>query len=178
MVSLMILTMLSMALVYSGGNNENEAPVADPADNQVSLGENLGFSWEFSGDEVIFTVIAPTTGWVSLGFNPSRGMQDASYVIGYVQDGVVHMREDYGTGRTSHASDVSLGGTDDVRSISGTEENGVTTLVFALKQNTGDQYDTVLTKGETYTVLIAYGPNGSNNFTARHTFRQSLEVQL
>ncbi len=171
-----LLVLVPASFAAAGGSQEEEQ--AAVLANRVVVEENWEFSWKFAGDEVEFTLIAPTTGWVGIGFEPSRAMRDASYVIGYVSGGEVFIREDFGTGNTSHASDVSLGGTQDVRVISGVEEAGKTTLVFAIPRDSGDEFDTVLNPGESYTVLLAYGPNGSNNFTARHQSRRTIEVKL
>ncbi len=173
---LVCVLLFASAAVFAGGSPEEPEPVTTA--NRVEAAEHWTVAWNFNDEMVEFTLTAPTTGWVSIGFNPSARMADASYIIGYVEDGDVYLREDYGTGRTSHASDVSLGGTDDVQVISGTESDGITTLSFAVPRDSGDEYDTVLTPGETYTLLMAYGPDGSNNFTARHSQRTALEVEL
>jgi len=174
---LMILTVLSVVSlgVFAGGSKEEEVVVA-PSGNKVVLDENWSFSWRFVGEEIEFTMTTPTTGWAAIGFNPSRMMKDADYKIGYVSNGEVFMRDDYGTGNTSHGPDTSLGGSENIRIISGVESQGTTTLVFALPKNSGDAYDTVFTPGETYKVLLAYGPNGANNYTAMHRARRSLDI--
>lgn len=173
---ILFLLIFSTGTVFAGGGKEEAEPVVEA--NRVVLEENWEFSWNFNNETVEFSVTAPTTGWVSIGFNPSSGMADASYVIGYVEAGEVFIREDYGTGRTSHASDISLGGSEDVQVVSGAEIDGITTLVFSIPRDSGDTYDTILNPGETYTVLMAYGPNGINNFTFRHRRRTSMEVVL
>jgi hypothetical protein len=171
---------LLMALVpfglFAGGDKEAEAPVA--SGNSVMAGENWGFSWKFLPDEIEFTVTAPTTGWVAIGFNPSRMMKDAHYILGYVENGQLVVRDDYGNGIISHVSDDTLGGKQDVRAIGGTEEQGVTTIVFALPLNSGDEFDEVFTQGTSYKVLLAYGAEDADNFTAKHKGRTSLDVVL
>ena len=171
------LFMLALPSILIAGGSKEDSGV-EIAEQSVRIEENWGFSWRFMGDEIEFTVSAPTTGWVGIGFNPSRMMADAHFVLAYVSGDTVHARDDYGTGRTTHAADVSLGGTDDVRVISGQEANGVTTVVFALPLDSGDAYDVVFTPGETYTVLLAYGANSANNFTGMHRGRTSIEVVL
>jgi hypothetical protein len=171
---LVIFTIVSVGL-FAGGGKEEEVVVA-PSGNKVVLDENWSFSWRFIGDEIEFTMTIPTTGWAAVGFNPSRMMKDADYKIGYVANGEAFMRDDYGTGNTSHGPDTSLGGSENIRIISGVEDEGATTLVFALPKNSGDAYDTVFTPGETYKVLFAYGPSGGDNYTAMHRARRSLDI--
>jgi len=173
---LVLLLALVQVALFAGGDKEAEATVT--SGNLVTAGENWSFSWKFLSDEIEFTVTAPTTGWVAIGFNPSRMMKDAHYILGYVENGQVVVRDDYGNGLTSHVSDDSLGGRQDFRAIGGTEEQGVTTIVFALPLDSGDQFDEVFTPGTSYKVLLAYGTENADNFTAKHKGRTSIEVVL
>jgi hypothetical protein len=172
-----ILLALVLFGLFAGGKKENEVWLT-PSENEVVLDTDWSFSWRFVGDEIEFTLQAPTTGWISIGFDPSRMMKDAQYIIGYVSNGTVAVRDDYGTDNTKHASDTSLGGTQDVRVVSGTEVDGKTTVVFAIPKDSGDAYDKVLIPGSTYTVLIAYGSNGADNFTSMHRAQKSVEVKF
>ena len=118
---LLLFIVLLPASMFAGGNKETKKPIVS-AGNSVEVDANWGFSWEFLTDEIKFTLTSPNTGWVAIGFNPSRMMKDADYIIGYVSDGELIIRDDYGTGNTKHASDNSVGGTQDVRPISGSEK--------------------------------------------------------
>jgi hypothetical protein len=106
-----------------------------------------------------------TTGWVAVGFIPGTGMQNADIIIGYDVSGVTHIRDDWGTGPGSHASDVSLGGTDDVISASSAEIAGVTQLNFIIPLDSGDAFDHALAIGQTYGITLGSGINGTDNFT-------------
>jgi hypothetical protein len=170
--------MLLPVAIFAGGNKEASAPVVASDSNTVEVGENWRISWEFISDEIEFSVTAPTEGWVAIGFNPSRMMKDAHFIIGYVADGQLAVRDDYGTGNTKHASDESVGGTQNVRPISGTEADGITTIVFALPLASGDQFDVEFTQGTSYKVLLAYGANNGDNFTGMHRGRTSVDVVL
>jgi hypothetical protein len=163
--------------IFAGGQKENEVWVTT-TDYEVVLDENWSFSWRFVDQEIEFTLNTPTTGWAAIGFDPSRMMKDAHYIIGYVSNGSVFLRDDFGTGDTMHVADTSIGGTEDVRLISGTEQDGKTTLVFAIPMDSGDAYDKVLQEGSTYTIILAYGANGADNFTSSHRARKSVEVKL
>ena len=163
--------------IFAGGQKENEEWVTS-TDNEVVLDEDWSFSWRFIEQEIEFTLNIPTTGWAAIGFDPSRMMKDAHYIIGYVSNGSVFLRDDFGTADTKHAPDTSIGGTEDVRLISGTEQDGKTTLVFAMPKDSGDVYDKVLQEGSTYTIILAYGANEADNFTSIHRARKSVEVKL
>lgn len=174
---ILLLLVLFPTVILAGGNKETDTQVASVS-NLAEVGENWNFSWEFINDEIEFTVTAPTQGWVAIGFNPSRMMKDAQLILGYVSEGRLVMRDDYGIGNTSHASDDSVGGKQNVRPISGTEENGITTIVFALPQDSGDQFDVAFIEGSSYKIILAYGANNADNFTSVHRGRTSVDIVL
>jgi len=122
-------------------------------------------------------VIAPTSGWVSVGFDPTNQMEDANIIIGYVEsNGSVNIRDDFGTSITSHASDLTLGGTDNIMEPTGEEGDASTMISFRIPLNSGDQFDRVLIPGNTYTIILAYG--SSDNFTGFHTLATSTVIDL
>lgn len=121
---------------------------------------------------------APTTGWVSVGFDPTVGMQDANIVIGYVSNNDVFTRDDYGTIPTAHASDVSGGGEDNVTDVSGTEAGAMTEISFTIPLDSGDARDRLLTQGVPYTVILAYGDDGVDDFDTQHKIRTSANIEL
>lgn len=149
-------------------------------DWQSVTAAGVTFEFRVTQDELHLEGImsAQTTGWVSVGFNPVFMMNEANIIIGYVDDGVGFIRDDWGTGPTSHDSDVSLGGTDDVTLVEAHQIDGVTTIHFIIPLDSGDQFDQPLSIGETYPVCIARGPNGANNFTTTHAAAAMAEITL
>jgi hypothetical protein len=145
---------------------------------ETVIAENWTVSWEFVGNEIAFTLKAPTTGWVSIGFNPSRVMKDGEYVLGYVKDGNTVVRQDFGTGMFSHKSVTELGWKQNIGIVSGNEEGGNTVIVFTLPLSWGESYGITFEKGKTYKVLVAYGPSDADNFTSKHRKRDSLNITL
>jgi hypothetical protein len=139
--------------------------------------EGITFQWMTDADYLYGMVTAPTTGWVSVGFDPTNQMADANILIGYVEsNGTVNMRDDFGTTAFSHASDTSLGGTDNIMEQGGEETGGSTMLSFKIPLNSGDQYDRVLVPGNTYTIILAYG--SSDNYTGIHSEATSTDIDL
>ena len=138
----------------------------------------ITFSWLIDGDDIKIKVAAPTTGWVAAGLKPSKGMLDANMLIGYVKGDVVTIRDDFAINAFSHKSDISLGGEDNIADADGSEEAGVTTISFTIPLNSGDSFDQTLTAGEKITVILAYGPNGEDNFTKKHAGVGVVEISL
>ena len=172
------LVLLVPTLVFAGGGKEEPAVQQSNGRSSVQVDENWGFSWRFIEDSIEFTVSAPTTGWIGIGFDPSRMMKDADYILAYVDNGTVYARDDWGTGNTSHGPDTGQGGTDNVTAISGAESDGVTTVTFSVPLDSGDRYDKTFAPGKSHTVLLAYGAEGADNFTGMHRKRTSIEVVL
>jgi hypothetical protein len=137
----------------------------------------ITLQWRTDEEYLYVNIMAPTSGWVAVGFDPVNAMQDADIIIGYVNaSGEVFIRDDYGTSPGSHASDTSLGGEDNVMDHYGMDDGSSTMLHFKIPLNSGDQYDKALVPGNTYDVILAYG--SADNFTAFHTMATSTEIEL
>lgn len=144
---------------------------------QSVIVEGIELQWRTDDEYLYLNVIAPTTGWVAVGFDPTNQMADANILIGYIDDtGEVMVRDDYGTSSTSHASDESLGGTDDIYDYVGLEEDGETAIRFQIPLNSGDMYDKVLVPGNNYNIILAYG--SADNFSGFHTLATGTNIQL
>ncbi len=139
--------------------------------------KKISFFWKVQGDIIAIKVTAETKGWVGIGFNPSKKMKDANFVLGYVKNGKVEIRDDFGKSKTSHKPDSKLGGTSDVVLTGGTEKGGITTIEFTFPLKSGDKYDSEINANGDNIVLLAYG-SGRDGFTARHKFRTALRVNL
>lgn len=135
------------------------------------------FAWKVDGDTLHAKVSAKTKGWVAVGFNPSKLMKDANFILGYVKDGEVTVVDHFGDKSTGHSADEKLGGTSDVTVVGGSEEGGVTTIEFTIPMNSSDKYDSVLSADGDTVVLLAYGPD-RDSFKPRHKSRAEKTVNL
>ncbi len=110
-----------------------------------------------------------TTGWISIGIEPSRGMQDANYLFGYVEQGEALLWDAFGTAPSgrSHPPDEELGGTNDIVAFAGVEVDGVTRFEVQIPLDSGDSYDTLLQPGESYAIIVAMGP--TDEYNSYHT---------
>lgn len=166
-VLITVFILLSLTLLSAGGNQEAQTPAELPTESVTVNGVSV--SWQKNGEEMVFTLSAPTTGWVSLGIDPTSRMEGAQYVIGFVtSDGKGFVSDEWGTGAYSHAPDTSIGGSSDITLISSEESEGKTTLIFSLPIDSQDSFDRPLNAGE-HTLLVAYGANGRDDTTSRHS---------
>jgi hypothetical protein len=181
LVLMLVLSATDMVIEKNDGSMMS-VPV-DQIDNitfaqyEEAVVAGITLQWRTAGDYLFVNLMAPTTGWVAVGFDPVNAMQDADIIIGYVDSsGEVYIRDDYGTSPGSHASDTSLGGADHVMDHYGMDDGEMTMLHFKIPLNSGDEYDKMLVPGNTYEVILAYG--SADNFTAFHTMATSTEIEL
>lgn len=139
--------------------------------------KDMAFSWKVDGTNLAVKMSAKTDGWVGIGFNPTKKMQDANFVLGYVKDGETKIVDEFGTTATGHKNDDDLGGKNDVTLVGGSEEGGMTTIEFVIPLDSGDEKDGKLVVDGDTVVLLAYG-SGRDSFKSKHKFRTSVTVNL
>lgn len=178
-VILIAVPALALAFLSGCGDDATGPEQGQGGWQQYSAGDYL-LEWQFedSLSALRVRVTAPTTGWVAVGFDPTSVMQDANFIIGYVSGGAGSIRDDWGTGQVTHASDVSLGGTSDVDLLSSSEASGETVIEFRIPLDSGDQYDKVLQEGTSYEVVFAYGQDGADDFSSIHEWAESASFEL
>lgn len=150
--------------------------VAAQYDHEVQ-DKKISFAWKVDGDRLAVKLSAQTTSWVGIGFNPTKMMKDANFILGYVKDGKVELSDDFGNSDMSHSPDSQLGGSEDVTLVGGTEEGGVTTIEFTVPLQSPDKNDNAIVVDGDTTILLAYG-GGRDTFKTKHQYRTSLKVNL
>ena len=186
--ALMTVLMVAGALVvFPVAVAATDAPPPDPeaeinspnSDFSEIVDEGFTFRWRIDGDEIEAIMSAPTTGYVAVGFHPTRMKLDAEIVIGFVEDGTAHVQHHYATAPVSHESLEDLGEQSHVTVVDASEEDGVTTIHFRLPLSYGGEYDQPLIPGELTPVIWAYGPDDANNFADYHGGSAgSFEIEL
>ncbi len=144
--------------------------------HEITL-KGVSFHWKATDDLLHVKLIAETTGWVGIGFNPTNKMLNANFIIGYVKNGEPKVTDHFGISKRQHKSDSKLGGKKDVTDITGKEEKGITEIKFTIPLDSGDANDGPLSLNSDTTVLLAYGA-GRDSFKSRHKFRTILRVNL
>ena len=139
---------------------------------------DMELSWRVVGPDLEVKVSAPTTGWVAVGFDPSRMMRDANILIGYVSGTATVVTDQFGASTVTHRPDTDLGGTEDITVLGGTEAAGRTELHFTIPLDSGDDRDRPLVPGQEYRVILAYGENGADDLESYHKGRTGLTITL
>ena len=126
-------------------------------ENHITVSRDLFDIYWTSDDENLYMGMkGKTAGWISVGFNPTVGMLDSDIVIGGNDgtNGETYIYDMYSIGTYGpHPSDTEIGGTFDITEYAADEGSAYTTVEFSRKLDTGDEYDSVLKRGETAKVL-------------------------
>jgi len=139
--------------------------------------DQITLQWALDAESISIKLSAHTTGWVGIGFNPTEDMKDANFILGYVKDGKVKVRDDYGSSLRKHTKDIKSGGQENITNVSGKEENGTTEIAFTIPLDSKDAMDSVLKTDEDTTVLLAYGA-GRDSFLSKHKYHAVMKVNL
>ena len=156
-----------------------ESGVAGPGDTGYSHRipvEKMQFNWRIDGNALHIKLKADTMGWLGIGFNPTQGMKDATFVIGFVKNGTVTVTEQHGTDLKQHMKNTDLGGSDNVADAAGRQANNQTEISFSIPLQSPDKLDRPIDpKGDTV-VLLSYGM--STELGQQHVFWSRLHVNL
>ncbi len=132
--------------------------------------------WLVSENELHVKLKVTTNGWVGIGFNPSNGMKDAWFILGYVKDGKAVISEQHGTSQTAHRAESSMGGVESVKDVSGTNANNETEIRFTVPLQPPGSLDKPIVIDKDMDILLAYGE--SQIVEQIHKFRAKLKVNL
>nr|WP_230391371.1 MULTISPECIES: DOMON domain-containing protein [unclassified Oceanispirochaeta] len=142
--------------------------------------EEKGFIlvWETEADKLVVTLSAETTGWIAFGIGATSVMRDANIIMLWVDDemGIAMAEDHFGTGKFKHASDIDLGGSQDVQVLTGRQTEDTTEITFTIPLDSGDEYDTVLERGEVYRLLLA--SNKSDKITWKHNSKYAADIEI
>jgi hypothetical protein len=145
-------------------------------EHEIKL-KNMSFSWKLQHQQLFIKLVAATQGWIGIGFNPTLGMKNANFILGYVKNGKARVSDEYGVRQEEHIKDSVMKGRNDVTGVSGLERRGKTSLEFVIPLESKDSMDRKIIRDGFTTVLLAYG-KGQDNFHSQHRFRTSLKVNL
>ncbi|MEX1364909.1 MAG: DOMON domain-containing protein [Nannocystaceae bacterium] len=161
----------------SGSPEEGTSTVHDatepPFEHVTAVG--MIFDWRVEGRSLRGRMQAPTTGWVTVGFNPEDSLAGSKLVMGYVAGDEVVV-EEHIADPPNHRPKTQLGGHHAVSEVSGAERDGTTTIEFLLELDSGDPVDVVLRPGSRYHLTMAWSHEDDlYHHSARRT---SVEIVL
>ena len=140
--------------------------------------DDVSINWEVRENRLIVVMSAPTTGWLAFGTGASKIMRDANLILVWVDDdmGIAMGEDHFGTGTFAHKRDIDLDGVQNLQVLSGRQTQDDTTVSFSVPLNSQDEYDTLLERGKTYPLLLAYGK--SDNTGRKHSWAYSGTITI
>jgi hypothetical protein len=163
------------ALVFTIVNAQTMPVAADTAMKTVTSGKFV-FSYRIDGANLVAKLACPTTGWLSVGFNPKLAMKNGFFIIGAAVDGKPVVSEDFGTEMFAHKSITSLGGANVLVAGDCSYVNGVATLTFTMPLSAKDGMHADLAAGKKVKLLFATGDSG--DMTKKHRKKAVKTVNL
>jgi hypothetical protein len=133
-------------------------------------------TWQFEKDLIHFQMSAPTTGWVTIGFNESSTIKNAYLLMGRVLNGKTEVVEHFTLSPGKYKPITELGGKTMVNHISGQERAGTSTIKFSLPMGMLSKYQKQLIKDRKYHMIMAF--SREDDFQHHSIMRTSVEVQL
>jgi hypothetical protein len=168
-------------LVFSSSAVRAEDDGATGATSKVKITSSVAvkdfvFEYRIDGGNLVGKLTYPTTGWVAVGFKPTKKMQGANIIIGSADGKESTVADHFGTGPVSHKPDDQIGGSNNLIEASCSESDGVTTMWFTIPLDSGDEKDVKLVKGETIKVIFAAGKK--DGFGLKHVKTAGKEISL
>jgi len=141
--------------------------------SMIDAATGMSVHWQ-NDDSILYVgLVAPGTGWLSIGFGPERMMQGADIIIAAIVKGELTIEDHYGNTPTAHRKD----DIDHLIQAAGSEAESQSIVEFAIPLNSGDDQDKALALGSEVAVILAY--HGSNDrLTTRHTERSTTSIVL
>ena len=153
------------------------------ADGTIGLGEyghflvddqtGMSLYWQNDLTTLYVGLVSPGTGWAAVGFGAASTMAGANILIGAVKDGVLTLRNDFGSGPITHTPDKAPA----ILQRGGTEVDGKTILEFAIPLAGSDPQHATLAPGQDVTVILAFHAT-SDDLAVKHTARSTVRIAL
>lgn len=133
-------------------------------------------SWQFQNDRIYFTMTAPTTGWITIGFNASTNITGAYLIMGNVIKGKANVVEHYVHSPGNYKSLLELGVEPQIINVSGNQNNNETSISFSLPIKAANKYQKPLAEGYSYTLILAFSME--DDFQHHSVMRTSMNITL
>jgi len=123
------------------------------------------FDWSINevDQSIQVSLDVETIGWIGLGISTQGYMANSDVIMCYYSNtsnkGICV--DGWSDSRNAPPSDVSLGGSDNLLSVTGSVTDGRTNISFSRKLNTGDSKDLSIEKGKEMNVIFSYRNNGN-----------------
>lgn len=136
----------------------------------------MTFQWMIEGANMRCKVMAPTLGWIAIGFNSHSGLTGTNLLMGAVEQEFFRIDDRYIVAPEDHKSMIQMGEEDQVTLINGIERNGITTIEFLIPLQPKDKLHQQLIEGREYHLLMAF--SAEDDFDHHSIMRTSTKIKL
>ncbi|MEQ9412316.1 MAG: DOMON domain-containing protein [Cyclobacteriaceae bacterium] len=134
------------------------------------------FEWRIEGAHLRCKVMAPTTGWVAIGFNTHSQLSGTHLIMGAVEQEFYRIDDRYIVAPGNHRSMIQMGVEDQITLKSGREWQGKTVIEFVIPLQSKDKYHLQLNEGSEYHLLMAF--SAEDDFDHHSMMRTSTKIKL
>jgi hypothetical protein len=95
--------------------------------------------------------------WIGVGYGSPVHINSDMNIVEFIPGEGVKVSDTWSTGYTAPKEDKTFGGTDDIKNIKYSQENGQNVVTYDRAFNTGDPYDKEVIPNIPFTVSFAWG---------------------
>jgi hypothetical protein len=172
MIDISINTLLLLTMLLS----ESVTLRAQKKDFKSVVINGMTFQWRFDKDHLQCYAIAPTKGWVAVGFNTKDQLSGTNLIMGAVEQDYVTVDDRFILKPGDHKSILELGGSEALVQREGKEENGITTISFCIPLSVNDKFHHDLQVGKDYYLLLAFSQE--DDFQHHSIMRTTIKIKL
>lgn len=133
-------------------------------------------SWHFEGDRIYFEISAPTTGWVTIGFNTETGISGAYLLMGNIINSKVNLVEHYTKSPGNYSPISKLGAKSQIEDLEGLQQSRKSVIKFSLPTTSLSRYQKDLSEGKDYYMIMAYSQE--DDFQHHSIMRTAVNIKL
>lgn len=138
--------------------------------------EGFTLEWTHISGGVEFSLTAPTTGWVAVGFTEGQSIVDTNLIQGCVEKGKVIVQDQFVTGFGEHPPVEALAVQSRISQIKGLEKNGSTTISFVIEKEKLDNLHYNLAEGKEINVWLAYSVSDDFDHHSRKRILRAITL--
>ncbi|KAA3602849.1 MAG: hypothetical protein DWQ06_06670 [Calditrichaeota bacterium] len=143
--------------------------------NSYTFGE-MNFSAKIVQDSILVLIKAPTKGWLAVGLNSENSIVGSDLKMFRVVSGKVEFEDQFTTGFGIHPQDSELGGTSNVKIISGSENEKFTEILFQIPMVSKDKFDFKIEPNKKFWLILAYSTE--DDFQHHSIMRKHKEIEI
>ena len=165
-----------LILIYLGMVWQNRFNIPGRASFKSVSVKGMEFEWNMEDTLLHCKVVAPTKGWVAVGFHEKDQLAGTNLIMGAVEEDFYKMDDRYIIKPGLHKNVLELGVHEALLNKNVTEKGNSTTMQFSILLEANDSYHHHLIAGKTYYILLAYSLE--DDFQHHSIMRTSVKINL